>query len=412
MLTLFSLLFLSSPQCRTSRASALQLNRQTKMQKILNELSPKVDALDPKATLSATLSHLRNIFPGCQIIYGHHPHRKIKLSGVAEAVPFADFKNGVWENDELIDRFIREKNHLEWNADINNEVVRALAANVEDHHYLVVESTDLKRTFANQAEVMFVQSCALAIGNSQHYARLEEAIQAKASFLRDVQHSIRTNLNGILSASEMLLDEQAQRSSEHWVRQQANLYYSPAHSPPQKEASRPAFNRTISQVSDLTSEYSHTSSSASTSSTEGLLTIVDSSGRNLLQVINGLLRLDQTNQQDLKPEKQICNIYDIEEDIIENTMLGTPRAKFFKVTLLTEDKIQSDNANIYTDSKFLIQALSPVVQNAVDFSEEGIVLLTFDISETGSLVVDVENDGPPIPKVSFGVDGDLPITYS
>ena len=316
---------------------------------------------DAKTIVERSLRFLRESFAGCTVSLQESKDGYISLPG-EDDVPYSAFQQDLWENAGFIDEYIQEKNNEHFPSR-QTRTVRAIACRVDESHYLVIASPSLRIVLDDETDVLFVQSVGLVIAKQQQDELLREAVSARESFLRDVQHSLRTSLNGILSASEMLLDEAGA-----------------------KEAAL-AFRR----ASNESTAY------GTTGSQKSLLSIIDSSGRGLLAIINNLLRFQTTEK--LSPKAELCSISDIEEEVITSIVQSCSSEKLSRVTIIADNVMPDHVDTLLTDFMILRQILAILVQNAVDATDDGSVQVLFGRQPAGSLTVDVVDTGRGLPSV-------------
>ena len=274
------------------------------------------------------------------------------------------FENDVWENTAEIDEYISGKNHeLFINGD---RTLRAIACRVDEDHHLVLTAHNLQAALDDEADSLFVRSVGMCIANQQQAERLQAAIQAKQSFLRGVQHSLRTSLNGILSASEMLLDEAGATVN----------------------GTAKAFRRPSQELT-----------TRKPGSQKDLLTIIDSSGRGLLAIINNLLRFQTV--ESLSPKAELCSIFDLEEQVMTLIIQSCSMEKLGKVTIVADIRLPDHIDTVIVDTAILRQILAILLQNAVDATEEGSIEVVFDRDSAGSLTLDVIDTGRGLTQVSL-----------
>ena len=337
------------------------------MHETLSKLSEH--ARDAPHIVERATEALREVFGTgdlTRIYFRHLPLGYLPLLGEAQ-VPYSAFKGDLWENDELIEEIILKYNHENPVGKYHHRTFRAMAVKlkVAQDHYLVVETSDLTRVF-DDIDFMFIRSTALIIDNSLQDRLLKQALDAKASFLRGVQHSLRTSLNGILSASEMLLDDAAQSERLRDRRLSSSA------------GETPDFSESMASLS--------MAPSPSMSSSDSLLGIIDSSGRGLLTIINNLLNLDSTATA-ITPQIDTCNLADLEQEVMEAVVQGSARAKLGRVALILNNDLPDHIDTIMTDRTLLRQTLVAVVQNAMDATDTGSVIITTALSEDASILV-------------------------
>lgn len=341
------------------RREAQQASRQILLAE-LSKLSTK-----PSHIVEAALATLKTTL-GAHATFVKSESGGLALRG-AGIIHYNSFEHGMWDNEAVLEDFVQQHNHEPSTGWASKATVRAIAVpliNLESH-YLLVETNYPRKVF-DGADVLFVQSCGLLIATSIQEGLLRQALEAKTSFLRNVQHAFRTSLNGILSATDMLLTDQ--RS----VAQQGLIQHD-------------ALQQAVSPGTPL-----------------DLLRIIESSGRGLLTVINHLIDLDS---QSIISHQELCEIHELEEEILNAIVQYSSNDKLKDVTIISDNQLDSQNGDCIVSDKLLIrQILTALVQNAMEATPDGgKVTVTFRLVSPGSdacvLVIDVLDTGCGINQV-------------
>ena len=174
-------------------------------------------------------------------------------------------------------------------------------------------------------------------------AQVVEAGNAKTRFLAALSHEIRTPINGVIGALELLLD--AELEPEH------------------RELTR----------------------------------IMESSAQTLVSVIGGVLDYSRVNSSALELEKLGFDLRECVTDVV-NTARRSARAKGIEVRLVFASDLPSRRKG---DPVRLTQILSNLIGNAIKFTEAGFVELTVQIVEVGVRFT-VEDTGIGIRAAALG----------
>ncbi len=147
-------------------------------------------------------------------------------------------------------------------------------------------------------------------------AKAEEANAAKSRFLANMSHELRTPLNAIIGFSEMMTQESFKALSE-----------------------------------DRVAEYA---------------TLINDSGRHLLDVVNGILDMSkiETGSFDVVPEP-----FDLRELVINTVALMQPAAEKARVHLLAS--LPADAPELVADRRACKQIFLNLLSNAVKFTDPG-----------------------------------------
>lgn len=172
--------------------------------------------------------------------------------------------------------------------------------------------------------------------------KAEEATKAKSEFLANMSHELRTPMNGILGLAEIL------------------------------------------QGSDLTDEVRE------------CVDAIQSSGQNLLSIVNDILDLSKIEAQELEIEKYPFKIKDALKNVKDITSLSAANKNLnydMNVNLDVPDWLTGDGKRIQ-------QVIFNLVGNALKFTEKGGVSVSVDWKQMGgdtSLYVQVQDTGIGIP---------------
>lgn len=335
---------------------------QTKRHDILAELA-KITG-PASSVIEATLTALTTTLGG-SASYVEATDGHITLRNVGKT-PLSEFERGIWENVPVIEDFIKYHNH-ESSVDFDPGcTVRALAVPLtgSSSQYLLVETAQIRDIY-DGTDTLFAQSCAMVIAKNIQDGLLLQALEAKTRFLRNVQHAFRTSLNGVLSATDMLL-------SSH--------------------TSSPA-RADLSKILTLDPEGT---------APLDLLRIIESSGRCLLTVVNHLIDLDA---QEVAVKLELCNMHDIEDEVLDTIVQNSSKEKIQEILLVSDNRLDSTTGDcIVTDRQLLRQTIAALVQNAVEAtSAGGMVKVKIALSEEPgveqNLLVEIQDTGIGIAQV-------------
>ncbi|MBI5325473.1 MAG: response regulator [Ignavibacteriae bacterium] len=142
--------------------------------------------------------------------------------------------------------------------------------------------------------------------------RAEEMNKLKSSFLANMSHELRTPMNGILGFSEILQLEDK-----------------------------------VDVIKDIA-------------------TVINKSGKRLMNTLNSILNLSRVEAGELKPEKNFVNIIDVVFSTVE----------LFKIEAMKKDieltmESEFDTLLLRTDERMLADVVNNLVNNAVKFTPEG-----------------------------------------
>lgn len=350
---------------RKDRSRLRREHVQTRRHEVLTHLAKTVGP--PSHVVEMTLSALSTTLGG-KASFVECRDGAVQLRNVGYRVPLSQFEGGLWENINAVEDFIKYHNHessLNYDA---NCTLRAIAVPLTNvlNHYLVVE-TDKLRDIYDGTDTLFVQSCAMVIAGSIQDGLLRQALEAKSTFLRNAQHAFRTSLNGILSATDMLLGE-------------GSLHDDSVDKAKQLLGANPEGTTPLD-----------------------LLRIIETSGRGLLTVINHLIDLDAQN---VTANMDLCDMHEIEEEVLDSIVQHSSKEKMKDLLMISESLLDGKNGDcIVSDRLLLRQIIASLVQNAVEATNGGgLVMVKIRLAgQAGidqSLDVEVYDTGVGIADVS------------
>ena len=397
------LFLLISASCSNGVVSRSEQARQRQFRELLSELSSP-DA-DPLTIRDRALHALNLAYPDCRIGLVNAVNGHLALEGEA-AVPLNDFQGSLWENQTLVDEWYAAENHERTNGFIPGRTTRATACHVNGDEYLVLATSLIPEIYKRDADVLFLRATASLLAKGVQERLLKEALQSKESFLRDVQHSLRTSLNGVLSASEMLLDDVSSQSS-------LSPQQSPGFSPTGwlSQGSCGGMSSTVTRARSFGFQSSTTLPLLGESGTplnptthEDLLSIIDSSGRELLTVINSLLGFQSTALM-IEPRSEACNLVEIEEEVGDAVLQACSRHRLSRITLICRSELPDQLDTVITDKTLFRQIISALLQNAIDVTDGGTVFMTTRLTgsvngpQPSALLIEVQDSGCGVAEV-------------
>lgn len=180
--------------------------------------------------------------------------------------------------------------------------------------------------------------------------KAEESARLKAAFLANISHEIRTPMNGIIGFSELLLQENIDKSMREKYSQLVNI-----------------------------------------------------STKNLLTILNDIITLSElqaetytVNQSSTSINEIASNLHNLKNDLIN---------KFSKENLFISIQTTSDYRNFVCPQNCIHTIIEKLFENAVKYTETGTVKLNFEINnenQNHQLLIQVEDSGIGIPKDKLG----------
>lgn len=174
--------------------------------------------------------------------------------------------------------------------------------------------------------------------------KAEESNRLKSAFLANMSHEIRTPMNGIIGFSQLLTSPELSGK----------------------------------KIKDYTN-------------------IIIQSGKHLLNIINDIIDISKIDSGQIQIHKKSFNINHVLNELF--SFFNSQKIKAFsnKVKLITVLPLNDNEANIYTDETRFKQVFSNLVNNALKFTEEGIIEFGYK-PEKDKLVFYVKDTGIGINK--------------
>ena len=207
--------------------------------------------------------------------------------------------------------------------------------------YLVLFSYQKKRLYQEKqlAEVKILNS-----ELTMQAVELQKALAIKTQFLNNLSHEIRSPLTGVVSISELLL--------ENW------------HKYPDDERYKS-------------------------------IAIISRSGERLLKLINSLLDFSKFTSGTISVEKSEENFERLAQEIIaEHVLLHIPQHKNLTIEMFAQPELDS---SIVIDAGKITQVLHNLIGNAIKFTESGKIKLLL-IRQGKHLEIIVDDEGIGIPE--------------
>ncbi|KAJ4159398.1 uncharacterized protein LMH87_008300 [Akanthomyces muscarius] len=270
-------------------------------------------------------------------------------------------KNGLWEDTAYVDEFIATSNQ---NATPTDRIVRLMSSQCDTelgHSLLVVGTKDFRRIF-DDVDAWFLQACANLITQIWQRCLLTEAIRAKETFLRGISHQLRTPLHGILGAAELLAEDlKALSVSKALLR------------PALAEATSPG-------TADKASLYLDTISGA---------------GRELMSTVNSMITLNRWADIALSERRYATyDIGDLEDELLKQVSETSSSQAGLDASVFFHRDLPRNDTKLRTDMNLLRDGIWPLVNNAIQNTPNGVVLVRFSMRPgTKTFMVDVEDTG-------------------
>lgn len=167
--------------------------------------------------------------------------------------------------------------------------------------------------------------------------KAEESDRLKSSFLANMSHEIRTPLNAVLGFTSLLKE---------------------------------------SELNDSQKEF---------------LTIIESSGNHLLELINDIIDISKLESGEVAMNQEKVNVNKLLIDVTD-IFKAELISKKKNIKIITENGLRDDNDLIITDKKRLKQVLINLIGNAVKFTDNGTIKVSYTL-QNGELIFNVSDTG-------------------
>ena len=173
-------------------------------------------------------------------------------------------------------------------------------------------------------------------------AKAEESNKLKSAFLSNLSHEIKTPMNGILGFAELLKDDD--------VTKEERLEY---------------------------------------------IDIINKSGKQLIAILNDIVEISKIEAGIIGVNPVKFNLKELLDNIYTILKVSVPKEKNLK--FIYENKY-NDDIELVTDKVKLQQIISNLVENAIKFTNEGVIELGFNKSDNSSIEFFVKDTGIGIAK--------------
>ncbi|KAH7325637.1 histidine kinase HHK3 [Stachybotrys elegans] len=304
------------------------------------------------ASEAQILGIMKVVYPEAQIALSSCDAESIEIEGKGR-IPLSKLQNGLWEDGEYIDEFILKMNQHSLPKD---RVVRVIAVQCESRpglSFLSVATKDVKFIF-DDVDLWFVQMCANLLSQIWHKLLLADVMRAKDKFLRGFSHQLRTPLHGILGSVELLAEELVARET------------------------------ILKAASDGDSK-----------GPSVYLDTIKRSGRDLISIVNSIITLNRW--ADIAMQDRCYDtrtISDLESALVSETRQAVTGDSRYQASVFFRHDTLSGHESLRTDHSLLCNSVLPLIVNAVQNTEQGIVMVTISMDPSSrDLIIDVEDSG-------------------
>ncbi|KAK8111946.1 uncharacterized protein PG998_008403 [Apiospora kogelbergensis] len=301
-----------------------RLKRRQEMNELLSTFRNAVDNDDFQET--AALSMIQQVYPNAQVSIQSTSTGKIKLEGRPD-IDYSDISEGVWEDSEYIDSVIETSNYQDLQS---LQTVRAIVARCgTSGKYLVVASKEIQHVL-DDFDAWFIAKIAEVTANTMHERLLQQALQARETFIRGITHQLRTPIHGVLGSVELLSEELT----------------------------------SMALAGSMPGNWGESTHAASL--WENVATIRNS-GQELMTTVNSIIKHNVwTETIATKVQPSPYNLANLEHDVMKDITSYLQRAEMQGVSIeFGEDLPQSGHILLTTDARLLTECLQLLLLNAI-----------------------------------------------
>lgn len=207
-----------------------------------------------------------------------------------------------------------------WESDNLEESALIVPFVVHETTYLIVCSTLDREHVLDTYDANYVIQFGQAITVHVQQSLVVQANDAKSYFIQSVSHELRTPLHGIMTSAELLRED-------------------------------------------------------IDTSQRGLVDMIELSGKNLANVINGLLDLSRWEAKTVQINKESFDPLDLQQNIADTFAFSQTA----DLSIVLEADAELAEANTIADQSIVRQIILNLMSNAVKFTRQGVVTLSFKV---------------------------------
>lgn len=339
-------------------STAIASHTRSRRQKEREAMADLISTLEKEVELDYETNALKVVeqaYPGAQVTLQASDDGTLAIEGRLP-LSFSDVYEGLWEDTNFIEQTIKTSNHTELRS---GQTVRAVVARCgSSDRYLVVASTDIHFVF-DDFDAWYVTKAASVIADTLQRRLLQQALEARETFLRGMTHQLRTPIHGILGSVELLTEElAAARFLENSDKDDGKVI---------------------------------------TTSPAECLTTIRNSGKELMTTVNNILKHNTWTDALRQCPPAPYDLRQMENDILPEILALLPREQVRGVSIDFRFDVPENHCIISTDVQMLKDCVQAIVLNAIQSvsgDESGVVSATFRATADFSwLLVDIVDNG-------------------
>lgn len=342
---------------------AHRARRQKERRQLLDRLQQLTKLLDKDVDLEVAVEDmLHEVYPGSLVKITQAQDDVLDLSDGTKVLT-TDIDHGLWEDSDYFEYLIENLNHQEPVAHRSIRTVTSQCASQRIPTYLVVGTRDFRDVY-DDIDAWFVQMCAASLCRYWQDRALKEALRAKETFLRGITHQLRTPIHGILGSVELLTEELKSRN-------------------------------VITVTAESTPDATPSDEQLSALDPYAYIRTIRSSAKELISTVNSLIKLNQW--ADVAEAQRIVAAHTIEEievALLNELTLYLPDDLALRPSLIVNHRLPERCDTISLDLRLFVDCIQPILQNAIQNTAGGVVVVTITVSDDySSMVVDIVDNG-------------------
>lgn len=342
---------------------AHRARRQRERRQMLDRLAKVQALLETDANVEEAVKDLlREMYPGTLVEIMQAQDNVLNL-GDGTNMPIADIEHGLWEDGDFFEYLIENQNHQEPVAHRSIRTVSSRCASQRIPTYLIVGTRDFRDVY-DDIDAWFVQMCAATLCRYWQDVALKEALRAKEMFLRGITHQLRTPIHGILGSVELLTEELKSRN-------------------------------VVSATAESTPDATPSDEQMSALDPYAYIKTIRSSAKELISTVNSLIKLNRW--ADVAEAQRVVAVHTIEEieaALLNELTLYLPDDVTLRPSLIINHRLPDRCDTMALDLRLFVDCIQPLMQNAIQNTAGGVVVVTLSITEDFSaMAVDVVDNG-------------------
>lgn len=317
---------------------------------------------DSSVSEEPVMQALRTVYPDAVISLQTSREGHIVVEG-RDPIGLSELSDGLWEDTNYIDEFIRLSNHLELPTDRVVRIIAAPCESVSGTSLLTVGTKNFRQVF-DDVDAWFLQTCSSFVSQMWHKRLFREVMVAKEKFLRSFSHQLRTPVHGILGSVELLAEELNSSSLGDAKAQTLALLQS-------------------------------TSELKSNGETKVFLDTIKRAGRDLISIINSMITLNRwADVASAERHYTEYAMHDLERQLANELQNAISWDTRYNASVIFDHDLPPDDYSVQTDLSLFRDSVLPLIVNAIQNTTEGFVIITLSVRpESDELVVDVKDTG-------------------